>query len=80
MTPATVTADGQVVLPADVRHALHVGPGDRVLFVEVDAGRYEVIAATRSVKELKGLFPRPATPVSIERMNQVIAERGGSVP
>ena len=46
-------------IPAGVRQALHVEAGDRVEFVEIEAGRFEVVAATRSVKELKGMFGSP---------------------
>ncbi len=54
MTTATLTSKGQITIPATVRAALGVDAGDRVEFVEIAAGRYEVIAATRSVTALKG--------------------------
>ena len=78
MTTATVTSKGQITIPVDVREALRVEPGDRVEFVEVAPGRFEVVAATRSVKELKGLFGKPAKRVSIEDMNKAIAARGAA--
>ena len=78
MSTATVTSKGQITIPADVRQALQVGPGDRVEFVEVDPGRFEVVAATHSVKALKGLFGKPATSVSIDDMNAAIAARGAA--
>lgn len=78
MTTATVTSKGQITIPVDVREALRVEPGDRVEFVEVEPGRFEVVAATRSVKELKGLFGKPAKRVSIEDMNKAIAARGAA--
>ena len=78
MTTATVTSKGQITIPVVVRRALQVGPGDRVEFVEVDPGRFEVVAATRSVKELKGLFGKPAKSVSIDDMNAAIAARGAA--
>jgi len=53
-------------------------PGDRVEFVEVEPGRFEVVAATRSVTELKGMFGKSAKRVSIEDMNRAIAARGAS--
>ena len=74
MSAATITAKGQVTIPAVVRSALGVGVGDRLEFVEVAKGRFEIVAATQSVKALKGLIPRPAQPVSIEAMNDAIAE------
>jgi antitoxin PrlF len=76
MTTATVTSKGQITIPANVRLALQVKPGDRVEFVEVDPGRFEVVAATVAVTELKGMFGKPARSVSIEEMNKAIAARG----
>jgi len=78
MTTATVTSKGQITIPANVRQALQVQAGDRVEFVEVDPGRFEVVAATRSVKELKGMFGKPAKRASIADMNKAIAARGAA--
>ena len=78
MTTATVTSKGQITIPANVRQALQVEPGDRVEFVEVDPGRFEVVAATRSVTELKGMFGKAKKRVSVEEMNETIAARGAS--
>ena len=76
MSTATLTSKGQITIPADVRRLLNVQTGDRVEFVQVEPGRFELIAATRSVRELKGLFGKPDRTVSIAEMNRVIAERG----
>jgi antitoxin PrlF len=76
MSTATLTSKGQITIPADVRRMLNVDSGDRVEFVQVEPGRFEIVAATRSVRELKGLFGKPARTVSIDEMNRVIAERG----
>jgi len=78
MTSATVTSKGQITIPAKIREALHVSAGDRVEFVEVEPGRFEFIAATRSVTDLKGMFGKPVKIVSIEDMNAAIAARGAS--
>ncbi len=78
MTTATVTSKGQITIPANVRQALQVGTGDRVEFVEVDPGRFEFIAVTRSAKELKGMFGKPRKNVSIQDMNKTIAARGAA--
>jgi hypothetical protein len=55
-----------------------VESGDRVEFVEVAPGRYEFIAATRSVTALKGIFGKPRKSVSISDMHAAIARRGAS--
>jgi len=78
MSTALLTSKGQITIPADVRKALNVGAGDRLEFVEVEPGRFEVVVATRSVTELKGRFGKAARTVSVEEMNAVIAARGAS--
>ena len=76
MTTATLTSKGQITIPADVRRVLNVQTGDRVEFVQIEPGRFELVAATHSVRELKGLFGRAARTVSIDEMNRAIAEHG----
>lgn len=76
MTSATLTSKGQITIPSTVRAALGVDSGDRLEFVEVQPGRFEIIAATHSVTALKGLVRRPAEPVTIEAMNAAIVSRG----
>ena len=78
MTTATLTSKGQITVPAAVRVALGVDAGDRVEFVEIAPGRYEFIAATRSVTALKGMFGKARGSVSIGEMNAAIARRGAS--
>jgi AbrB family looped-hinge helix DNA binding protein len=73
MSTATLTTKGQITIPVDVCRALNVEAGDRVEFVQIEPGRFEVIAATRSVRELKGRFGKPGRTVSIEEMNAAIA-------
>jgi len=62
MASAPVTSTGQITIPAEVRDALQVGRGDRVEFVEVAPGRFEFIAATRSVQALKGCLVSQRNP------------------
>lgn len=78
MSTATMTSKGQITIPAAVRAALGVESGDRVEFVQIEPGHFELVAATQSVTALKGLIRKPATPVTVEAMNEAIAERGAS--
>jgi antitoxin PrlF len=76
MASATVTSKGQVTIPVRVREALGLDAGDRVEFVEIDPGKFAIVVATRSVRELKGMFQnKRRKPVSIEEMNAAIARR-----
>jgi antitoxin PrlF len=78
MTAANLTSKGQITIPAKVRAALGVDTGDRVEFVEVAPGRFEVIAVTRPVTALKGMFGTTRRTISIEEMNAAIARRGAA--
>jgi AbrB family looped-hinge helix DNA binding protein len=75
LAAATVTSKGQITIPVQVRTALGVDAGDRIEFVEVGNGEFNIVAATRSVKELNGiLYRKGRKPVSLEEMNAAIAE------
>ncbi len=76
MSTATMTSKGQITIPVAVRVALGVEAGDRVEFVQVEPGHFELIAATQSVTALKGLVRKPASPITIDAMNKAIATHG----
>ena len=76
MSTATMTSKGQITIPAIVRAALGVEAGDRVEFVQVEPGHFELVAATQSVTALKGLVRKPASPITIDAMNKAIATHG----
>ena len=71
MITATVTSKGQITIPVAVRNALHIQAGDRIEFVEVAYGKFEVIAATSDASELKGMISFNEK-VSIDEMNAAI--------
>jgi AbrB family looped-hinge helix DNA binding protein len=75
MATATLTSKGQITIPLEVRKDLKVDAGDRVEFVLIAPGRYEFVAATSEVTELKGMFGPAPKAVSIEAMNAAIAKR-----
>ncbi len=76
MATATMTSKGQITIPSAVRAALGVDSGDRLEFVQVQPGRFEIIAATHSITALKGMIRKPSKPVSVEAMNAAIADQG----
>lgn len=73
MSIATVTTKGQVTIPKAVREALRLVAGDRVEFVDVGNGRFELVAVTRDVSELRGLLGPSGASVSIEDMEKAVA-------
>ena len=77
MPKVFLTSKGRVTIPKEVRQALGVEAGDRLEFVETGKGVFEVVAASRDVRELKGMIDRPRRPVSVEGMRRVVARRAG---
>lgn len=76
MATATLTSKGQITLPKVVRERLGVEAGDKVEFVETEPGVFKMIAATRDVRDLKGVVPKPLKPVTVEEMGRVVARMG----
>lgn len=76
MATATLTSKGQITIPAAVRSVLGIETGDRVEFVQIESGRFELVAATQPVTALKGLVNKPKKRVTIEAMNEAIAAQG----
>jgi antitoxin PrlF len=77
MTTATITSKGQITIPSSIRSDLHIVPGDRIEFVKVSEGRYEVVAATKDITSLKGMI-RANKIVNIEDMNSAIKAKASS--
>lgn len=69
---ATITSKGQVTVPKPVRDSLHLRPGDKLNFL-LDDGELRVAPVKSPVTALKGMLPKPATPVTLEQMDEAIA-------
>lgn len=80
MSTATLSSKGQITIPTAVRSGLGVETGDRVEFVKVAPGHYELVAATLPATALKGLVSKPAQPVSVDDMNAAIRRRAAKAP
>lgn len=74
MTTATLSSKGQITIPIEVRTELKVNTGDRVEFVQIAPGRYEFVAATRDITELKGMFGPAQAMVTLEDMDAAVAQ------
>ena len=79
MPSATVTSKGQITIPAEIRKAMGLTPGIRVVFTRFPDGSTFIRAKTRSLLDLQGFLKRPggdAPPVAIEDMNIGAADAG----
>ena len=71
---ATVTAKGQVTVPKPIGDKLNLKPGDRVEFVLDSRDEVRVLPVKTSVRRLKGLVTKPPKPVTLEQMDDAIAQ------
>lgn len=72
MTKATVTSKGQITIPVEVRKALGLEPGEKVVFLPGSDGEFRVRRAT-SILDLAGCVSYSGPPVTIEEMKEAIA-------
>ncbi|MDH5275936.1 MAG: AbrB/MazE/SpoVT family DNA-binding domain-containing protein [Gammaproteobacteria bacterium] len=75
MPSSIVTSKGQITIPIEVRQRLGLETGNRVDFIEMDDGRYALMAATVDIRSLRGSVSKPPKPVSVEDMNRTVRER-----
>lgn len=73
---STMTQKGQVTIPKNMRDSLRLMTGDKVEFVLNGQGEIVIKPLTRKVREVAGLLSKykPSTPVTIESMNEAIAQ------
>lgn len=73
MARAKLTSKGQVTIPKPIRDRLGLKPGSRLEFYIDEHGR-AVMVPTIKLAELVGILRRPQEPMSIEEMNDAIAQ------
>ena len=59
MSEATMTSKGQITIPAEIRKAMGLEAGERVVFTQLEDGTTVMRAKTRSILDLKGIL-KPA--------------------
>ncbi len=69
-----LTSKGQVTVPKAIRDHLRLKGGDRVEFVLRDDGIVEMVPVTSSLKRLRGFLPKPERALTVEEMNEAIAQ------
>ncbi len=73
MPTATISSKGQVTIPKKIREHLRVGAGDRLDFVLSESGDVIIEPATRTLRDLRGMLPKPAQAATLEQMDLAIA-------
>ena len=69
----TLGAAGRVVIPAEVRRALHLREGDEVVF-ELDGGNVRLASQDVLLKEVQAFF-REGIPEGVSLVEELRAER-----
>lgn len=75
MATATMTSKGQLTVPKEIRDRLGLKPGDKVELVP--SGDDRVVMRKRrtiELKELFGILPAGAVPLTLEEIDDAIAE------
>ena len=69
---ATVTSQGQVTIPKEVREHLKLRSGQKVRFVLKGDGRVEIAPKSHSITDLFGILGKPPRSATIEEMDEAI--------
>jgi len=78
MATSTLTTKGQITIPKEIREHLKLRAGHRLEFQIGTDGLVVMRPRNRDVRELKGILrPKRRKPVSVEQMNEAIAENFG---
>ena len=74
MSIATLTSQGQVTIPKEIRQKLALRAGDRITFTPTADGGVIIRAKKLPFERLIGMLSRPSqVPVSIAQMDEGIA-------
>lgn len=88
MDVATISANGQITVPADVRRRLQLNAGDKIVFVENEYGDIVVVrpaaaALLEAQRALRGAAQEAGFGTEEELddyVTEVRKERGGRIP
>jgi AbrB family looped-hinge helix DNA binding protein len=78
---AKLTSKGQITLPAQLRRALGLKPGDEVTFVKRKDGEFYIRPRTHSIADLLGIvrLDKPVRSTDIDRwIEEARAARGNA--
>jgi len=72
---ATITSKGQLTLPKEIRKILNLHSGNKVEFMIDSDGNVKMVPIKSSIKDIKGIVPKPKKVVSLDEMQDAI-EKG----
>lgn len=79
MFQSTMTNRGQVTIPAEIRERLHLAPGNKMEFL-VKGEQIIILPINKSIRNLKGILPKPDFALTCNEMNEVIKNAISIIP
>lgn len=74
MNLAKVSSSGQITVPVEVRRALNLKPGDKVLFIQNEKGQFTIgNASTQAIYKAQATFVGVAEKIGIDSEEDVQA-------
>lgn len=71
MKLGAITSKGQTTIPVEIRKHFGLNSGDKLQFM-IEEDHIVMVPAKGSVRDLKGMIPKPQKPVSMEEMNAAV--------
>ena len=75
MRTATMTSKGQITIPSEIREALGLKPGVKVMFFPNSEGDFVLRARSGSIQDLRGCLAGYDLPKTDAEMNELIHRR-----
>ena len=69
---STVTSNGSVTIPKEVRERLNLRSGHKLKFVVENGNRAIITPVSRRLGDLAGILPKPEQVVTLEEMDEAI--------
>jgi AbrB family looped-hinge helix DNA binding protein len=69
----TVSSKGQVTLPVEARRRLGIRAGTKLEVIVTADDRLEIVRVGRSIRDLKGVLPKPKRALSLTEMEEAVA-------
>ena len=67
---------GQITIPSKMRDYLGINVGNKVEFFS-SSGHLIIIPLNKSIKDLKGILPKPNKTLSLDEMDEIIRGKNG---
>jgi AbrB family looped-hinge helix DNA binding protein len=70
-----MTSRGQVTIPTEIREKLQLSGGNKLEFLLKD-GCIVILPINKSLRNLKGILPKPNTALTCQEMNEITQNIG----